>query len=317
MVVNSPVYPPFYAFVTSAGRTVVESPLTPQYRLDIEDLEARFRELSSKHARVGYLMSSPHNPSGTVHTAEELAEVARAADRYGVRVIVDEIHAPLVLPGATFVPYLSLPEAQSGFSVMSASKAWNLAGLKAALAVPGDAARDDLARMSEEVGHGASHLGVIAHTAAFAEGGQWLDALLAGLDANRWYLSDLLSDQLPEGLLRAGGGYLPGVDRLPRAARLDSPDKQGPGIVSELEGPAKFFLDEARVALSSRARIRFRGQRLCAALEFRDLAGDPAGGGRKTHVRGSQAGEEALPASGLNHDLAWRRSHEADVQSIR
>lgn len=250
VVVNSPVYPPFYAFVTSAGRTVVESPLTPDGRLDVEHLEATFRELRSRHAHVGYLMSSPHNPSGTVHTAEELAAVGRAADHYGVRVIVDEIHAPLVLAGATFVPYLSLPDAQSGFSVLSASKAWNLAGLKAALAVPGEAARDDLARMPEEVGHGASHLGVIAHTAAFTDGGQWLDALLAGLDANREYLSEVLADLLPELLYEPGDAtYLAWIDC--RALRLHSPDKQGPGIVSDLEGPAKFFLDEARVALSS------------------------------------------------------------------
>jgi cysteine-S-conjugate beta-lyase len=250
VVVNSPVYPPFYAFVTSAGRTVVESALTQDWRLDIEQLEATFRELTSAHPHVAYLMSSPHNPSGTVHTAEELAAVGRAADRYGVRVIVDEIHAPLVLPGATFVPYLSLPDTQSGFSVMSASKAWNLAGLKAALAVPGEQARDDLARMPEEVGHGASHLGVIAHTAAFSEGGSWLDAVLAGLDSNRWYLSELLTDLLPELLYEPGDAtYLAWIDC--RALRLHSPDRQGPGIVSDLEGPAKFFLDQARVALSS------------------------------------------------------------------
>ncbi len=250
VVVNCPVYPPFYAFVASAGRQVVESPLTAEGRLDLEHLELTFAQLSARHDRVAYLMSSPHNPTGTVHTAEELKAVASAAERYGVRVLVDEIHAPLVLPEAQFVPYLSLPEAAAGFSVMSASKAWNLAGLKAALAVPGEAARDDLARMPEEVGHGASHLGVIAHTAAFAEGGEWLDALIAGLAANRDFLAQSVHQELPELTYQPGEAtYLAWIDC--RALGLHSETAQGPGVVSDLEGPAQFFLEQARVALNS------------------------------------------------------------------
>jgi cystathionine beta-lyase len=250
VVVNCPVYPPFYAFVASAQRRVVESALTPDGRLDLDDLQRTFADLSGRHDRVAYLLSSPHNPTGTVHTAEELTAVAQLADRYGVRVVVDEIHGPLVLPGARFVPYLSLPAAAFGFSVMSASKAWNLAGLKAALAVPGEAAREDLARMPEEVGHGASHLGVIAHTAAFAEGGDWLEALLAGLDANRHSLRDALGRLLPDlGYAPGQATYLAWIDC--RALGLHSEDRQGPGVVSDLEGPAQFFLDQARVALNS------------------------------------------------------------------
>jgi cystathionine beta-lyase len=81
---------------------------------------------------------------------------------------------------------------------MSASKAFNLAGLKAAVAVPGPEAVAGLRRIPEEVSHGASHLGVIAHRAAYLEGGEWLDALLAGLDANRRLLAELVADRLPE-----------------------------------------------------------------------------------------------------------------------
>lgn len=246
VVVNCPVYPPFYAFVTHAGRRVVESPLTAEGRIDLNRLEDTFRALN----RAVYLLSSPHNPTGAVHTREELTAVAGLARTYGVRVIVDEIHAPLVLPGAQFVPYLSVPGSEDAFSVLSASKAWNLAGLKAALAVAGPEAQSDLDRMPEEVAHGASHFGVMAHTEAFRHGGDWLDALLRGLDANRSLLIDFVSERMPELQCRAPQGtYLAWIDC--RALGLHDEGSAGPGVVSELEGPARYFLDQARVALSS------------------------------------------------------------------
>ncbi|HNO15763.1 MAG TPA: aminotransferase class I/II-fold pyridoxal phosphate-dependent enzyme, partial [Actinomycetota bacterium] len=246
VVVNCPVYPPFYAFVTHAGRRVVESPMTEEGRIDLHRLEDTFRALN----RAVYLLSSPHNPTGAVHTREELTAVAGLARTYGVRVIVDEIHAPLALPGAQFVPYLSVPGSEDAFSVLSASKAWNLAGLKAALAVAGPEAQSDLDSMPEEVAHGASHFGVMAHTEAFRHGGDWLDALLRGLDENRSLLIDFLTDRMPELQCRAPQGtYLAWIDC--RALGLHDEGSAGPGVVSELEGPARYFLDQARVALSS------------------------------------------------------------------
>lgn len=246
VVVNCPVYPPFYAFVTHAGRRVVESPMTEEGRIDLHRLEDTFRALN----RAVYLLSSPHNPTGAVHTREELTAVAGLARTYGVRVIVDEIHAPLALPGAQFVPYLSVPGSEDAFSVLSASKAWNLAGLKAALAVAGPEAQSDLDSTPEEVAHGASHFGVMAHTEAFRHGGDWLDALLRGLDENRSLLIDFLTDRMPELQCRAPQGtYLAWIDC--RALGLHDEGSAGPGVVSELEGPARYFLDQARVALSS------------------------------------------------------------------
>src|SRR5690606_21604511 len=106
---NPPVYPPFYGFVTHAGRRVVEAPLGPDHRLDPAANAAAFREATAGGRRAAYLLCNPHNPTGTVHTAEELTRVAELAGEHGVRVVADEIHAPLVLPGARHVPYLSLP----------------------------------------------------------------------------------------------------------------------------------------------------------------------------------------------------------------
>jgi cystathionine beta-lyase len=115
-----------------------------------------------------------------------------------VRVVADEIHAPIVPDGATFTPVASLPAGARAVSLMSASKAFNLAGLKAAMAAPGPEAAADLARMPEEVSHGASHVGVIAHVAAYRDGGDWLDALLLGLADNRVLLAELLAEHLPQ-----------------------------------------------------------------------------------------------------------------------
>ncbi|MEV5268612.1 aminotransferase class I/II-fold pyridoxal phosphate-dependent enzyme, partial [Streptomyces werraensis] len=127
VVVNPPVYPPFYDFVRHVDRRVVEAPLGGDGRLDLDVLERAFRGAAGGAGRAAYLLCSPHNPTGTVHTAEELTAVAALAERHGVRVVADEIHAPLVSGGARFVPYLSVPGGERGLSLMSAWKAWNLA----------------------------------------------------------------------------------------------------------------------------------------------------------------------------------------------
>ncbi|MGW1952641.1 MalY/PatB family protein [Streptomyces sp. NPDC001920] len=237
VVVNSPVYPPFYQFVAHMDRQVVEAPLGTDLRIDLDTLDATFRSATSGGRRAAFLLCSPHNPTGTAHTLDELAAVAALADHHGVRVVADEIHAPLTASGVDFVPYLSVPGGESGLSVMSASKAWNLAGLKAALAVAGPAAAADLARLPGVVSHGPSHLGVIAHTAALRDGIGWLDALLAGLDDNRRLLSDLLAEHIPAITHRPG-----------EATYLAWLDCRGLGLGDD---PAEVFLRRGRVALNS------------------------------------------------------------------
>ena len=251
VIVCAPVYPPFYAFVTHAGRTVLEAPLGADRRLDPEALRSAFAAARRICDAPVLLLCNPHNPTGVVHTRAELTAVAALAREYGVRVIADEIHAPLVLAGAEFVPYLSVPGAEGAFAVHSASKAWNLASLKAALVVAGPAAAADLARLPEEVSHLPSHLGVLAHVAAFEEGRPWLDALLTGLDANRRLLLELTAELLPElPLARPEATYLGWLDCRSLALHDDTPTTV-PGATTELAGPARMFLDRARVALTS------------------------------------------------------------------
>ena len=236
VVINSPVYPPFYGFVKHIDRQVIEAPLNAEHRIDLAVLDAAFSQAARGERRAAFLLCSPHNPTGTVHTSAELSAVAELAGRHGVRVVVDEIHAPIVYPESSHIPYLSLAGSENSFAVVSASKAWNLAGLKAGLAVAGDGATDDLARLPREVRHG-SHLGAIAHVAALRHGGQWLDGLLDGLDANRRLLAELLAEHLPSvGYRQPQGTYLAWLDC--RALRLP-------------EDPAAVFLERGRVALNS------------------------------------------------------------------
>ncbi|OBA70083.1 cystathionine beta-lyase [Mycobacterium sp. 1554424.7] len=250
VVVNPPVYAPFYAFVSHDGRRVVEAPLGGDGRIDLGALEEAFVRAGAPGGRVAYLLCNPHNPTGTVHTFDELRAVAELARRFGVRVVSDEIHAPVILPGARFVPYLTVPGAEDGLALISASKAWNLSGLKAALAIAGPEAAADLRRMPEEVSHGPSHLGVIAHTEAFRSAGDWLDALLSGLDANRTLLGDLVAEHLPGVRYQwPQGTYLAWLDC--RELGFDEEAAGGLAVVADMAGPARWFRDHARVALSS------------------------------------------------------------------
>lgn len=250
VVVNPPVYAPFYAFVSHDGRRVLEAPLDAQGRIDLSALEETFARARARGGKVAYLLCNPHNPTGSVHTADELAAVAELARRFSVRVVSDEIHAPVVLPGSRFTPFLTVPGTENAFALTSASKGWNLSGLKAALAIAGPGAVADLHRMPEEVSHGPSHLGVIAHAEAFRSGHDWLDALLQGLDQNRTLLGDLVTERLP--LVKyqwPQGTYLAWLD----CRELGLPEKAADGlaVVADLSGPARWFLDHARVALSS------------------------------------------------------------------
>ena len=135
VVIEPPVYPPFASTVRSLGRRVVEAPLARTDRGWAPDLAAIERAYASG-ARA-HLLCSPQNPTGIVYEREALVAIAELAERHGVLVLADEIHAPLVLPGATHVPFPTVSDAarRSAIVLTSASKAWNVAGLKAAVMV--------------------------------------------------------------------------------------------------------------------------------------------------------------------------------------
>jgi cystathionine beta-lyase len=196
VVLTPPVYPPFFHHVSvDLGRPMVDVPLLGStdggYRLDLDGIDAAF----AAGAR-GLLLCHPHNPTGTVFPAAELAALAAVAHRHGARVVADEIHAPLVLGDRPFTPYVTVDP--TAVAVHSGSKAFNLAGLKAALAVAGPAATAELAGVPAEVSVGAGLFGVLAGDAGYREGDEWLTRLLAELRANQNLLEKLLAELLPE-----------------------------------------------------------------------------------------------------------------------
>jgi cysteine-S-conjugate beta-lyase len=197
VVISPPVYPPFFDWVPEAGARLLEVPLAHDaagWRLDLGALEAAF----ATHP-AAYVLCNPHNPVGRVHTPDELAALVRLARIYQVTLVSDEIHGPLVLPGATFTPLLTVPgAAEVAVSVLSASKAWNLAGLKcAAVVTAAPRLAAVAARLPADTRWRVGHLGVLAAVAAFTGGGPWLDQLLATLDHRRALLADLLRQRLP------------------------------------------------------------------------------------------------------------------------
>ncbi|MDR5698344.1 MalY/PatB family protein [Agromyces aerolatus] len=239
VVITPPVYPPFFNLVTEAGGRVVEVPLAGDvpsgWSLDLAGIEAAF----ARGARA-ILLCNPHNPVGLVHDAGTLAALAELAARFRATVVSDEVHGPLAQSAMPYVPFLTVSDAarEHGVAVTGATKAFNVAGLKAAAIVTASDRGDRLrAAMPEEVGWRMSQFGSIASVAAFRHGGPWLDGVLASLDDNRRLLADLLEDELP------GVGY-----RVPDATYLAWLDLRALGWGDD---PAAVALERARVALAS------------------------------------------------------------------
>ncbi|MGN6257302.1 MAG: MalY/PatB family protein [Solirubrobacterales bacterium] len=209
VVVNTPVYHPFFSVIEEARCELAEVPLVGA-SLDVEGIEREFAG-----GAVALILCSPHNPTGSVPSRAELEAIAAAAARHGAWVLADEIHAPLTLPGAEHVPFLTVSKAarRCGIAFWSASKAFNLAGLRCAEIVT---ASEEAAQLIDGLPVSATHcghLGAIGSIAAFREGSEWLDDVLAVLDHNRALLAQLLGDRLPEVRYRQPqAGYLAWLD---------------------------------------------------------------------------------------------------------
>ncbi len=237
VVVTTPVYYPFLDAISELGRQVVAVPVLDggsRWELDLGGLESAF---AAGHRLL--LLCNPHNPVGRAYTSAELLAVAELAERYDVRVVSDEIHAPLTYPPAVHVPFATLgPEvARRTMTLHSASKAFNLAGLGAAVAVignPEEAKR--FAEISYRHRGPAGILGIEASVAAFSDGDEWLAALLTHLQMVRTHLSAELAS------------HLPGVTCFPaEATYLAWLDCRG----LRLESPAALFLERGRVAFNA------------------------------------------------------------------
>ena len=197
VVVHTPAYPPFLAAIEAAGRRLVEVParlVDGRWAFDHDELDAR---LADEPARL-LLLCHPHNPTGHVFNVDELTKLAEISARHDLVVVSDEVHAELVHPPNGHVPFASLDPARA-VTLTSASKAFNLAGLRWAILHAGS---DDLQAALDALPRhylGMPNLmAVTATEAAWTAGDAWLRAVTGQLDANRRLLATLLQEHLPD-----------------------------------------------------------------------------------------------------------------------
>ncbi|MGB8362397.1 MAG: aminotransferase class I/II-fold pyridoxal phosphate-dependent enzyme [Acidimicrobiia bacterium] len=237
VVLHSPVYFPFYGMVERAGREVIEvrcpADDSGRFSLDLPGIEAG---LAAGAGSV--VLCNPWNPTGRVLDETELGDLIEVVRSHDARLITDEIHAPIVYSGNAHTPAARL-DSELVVTVASASKAWNLPGLKCAQVVLTN--EEDRSRWSayftpEKVGVGT--FGLIANAAAYGSSTDWFDETLARLESNRDLFVDLVAEHLPEAVCHPPQGtYLGWIDMTPY----------------RLGDPTAYMLDTARVALTSGA----------------------------------------------------------------
>jgi cystathionine beta-lyase len=250
VIVPTPAYPPFRSVPPLRRRSVIEVPMARdghRYVLDLAGLDRAYRAGGQL-----LVLCNPANPAGRVLTAAELAAVTELVDRHGGRVFADEIHAPLVYPGHHHLPYAatSATAASHTITATSASKAWNLPGLKCGQVIvsnPADAAT--WRRIGAVASASPSLLGVVAAIAAYRAGEPWLAGVLAYLDRNRRALAELLAGELP------AVGYHP-----PEGTYLAWLDCRALPLPAGAGAPAAFFHRSAGVLLVDGAECGVAGR---------------------------------------------------------
>ena len=253
-IVQTPVYPPFVDAVHDLGRHMIVNELVrgeARYEIDFDALRASV----DRGTRV-LLLCNPQNPTGRAFTRPELAALAEFALEHRLTVVADEIHADLVYPGQPHIPFATLgPEIEAHtVTLASATKAFNIAGLRLSLAVFGsEVLQERFNTLHRHIRGGLNTLGLQATAAAWTHGQPWQDELLAYLDENRKHLVTFLGEQAPE--IRC---FLPEATYLAwldcRALDLD-------------RSPYWFFLKQARVALPN-GKLFGQGGEGCVRLNF-------------------------------------------------
>ena len=235
IMLNSPVYTNFWHWIPEAQAEIVDVQLDRArgWRLDLDAIDRAF----ASGVKV-LLLCNPQNPTGTVHTREELTALAASARKHGAVVISDEIHAPLTYSEKTFVPFLDCGEdaREVGVCITSSSKSWNTAGLKAAIVVyASDAMAKVIAKLPEALHWRASLLGAFAMAESYDGSADWVDRAKEVLDENRHHLLAELAEKLPQVKIQ-----------LPEATYLAWLDVSALNLG---EHPAAKILEAAKVAL--------------------------------------------------------------------
>ncbi|MCR6097920.1 putative C-S lyase [Salipaludibacillus agaradhaerens] len=215
ILVQSPVYPPFFSMITDNDRKVENCPLIKkehQYDIDFDAFEQAL-----KNGVKLFILCSPHNPVGRVWTEDELRRMAELCLAHDVIIVSDEIHSDLILAGHQHVPIASLSKeiAENTITLIAPSKTFNLAGLQASVII---CANHDLQKKLNVIAkrQGSFTLntfGIVAMEAAYRYGEEWLDELLAYLKGNVDVVKSYIADELPElTLVEPEGTYLLWID---------------------------------------------------------------------------------------------------------
>lgn len=201
VLLQTPVYHPFYRTVKETRRRLVENPLVRRshgYALDMENLEEKLRTYRPKIM----LLCNPHNPTGRVYTEKELLEIAGLCRKYDTLVVADEIHSDLVLGKKAHIPFFTLPEELRGKAIVctAPSKTFNIAGLKNSNIIIEDESlrkkfRDEVAYLGIP---GPELFPLVAGEAAYRYGEKWLEDVLSYLRANQLYALARLRRDLPK-----------------------------------------------------------------------------------------------------------------------
>jgi len=237
IAIQTPVYPPFFGVACNTGYPLTEVPLvmTPAgYEIDFDDFESKV-----KHQTSLFILCNPHNPVGRIFSKSELQNLGEICLRHGVLICSDEIHCDLVYEGNHHIPMASLSEefAQNTITLMAASKTFNIPGLHFSFAiVPNSQLRARMQAVGAGLVEPPNVLANVAAKAAFSECEEWLNQLLAYLQANRDYLTEFIGKNIQEiGYYPPQGTYLAWLDCRKMNLKPD---------------PFQFFLRQAGVALN-------------------------------------------------------------------
>ena len=199
IIVQPPVYFPFFTSIKGLGRKMVENPLIirdGRYTFDFENLKKGIDENTKM-----LILCSPHNPGGMVWTKEELEELCRICTENGIFIVSDEIHADLVFSGSKHIPVPMISEqiAMNSAVLMAASKTFNVAGLSSAFVIiPNKRIRVKYEQVLNTVHiHSGNIFGNIATEVALRDGYNWLDQLMVYLEDNYKFLESFISERMP------------------------------------------------------------------------------------------------------------------------
>jgi cystathionine beta-lyase len=244
VIIQSPVYHPFYRVVTNNGCQVVKNPLKEKngyYEMDFEQLEA---QLKDPRVRL-FFLCNPHNPVGRVWKLEELKRLGQLCIENNVLVVSDEIHSDLIFSGHKHIPFANISEEFKDNSIIltAPSKTFNIAGLQVSnIIVPNPQLRQRLAQTIQRWNVSSTNVfGIVAATAAYEEGEEWLEQLLKYLEENADYIGTFLKEELPEvKYIKPEGTYLAWLD-------FRAIEKDYMKLESFLQKRARVFLNQGHI----------------------------------------------------------------------